>query len=132
MDNLAIIKVAFRIFRTTKLVWVFIVIKVLSAIVDQIIEFARNQRVLYCLLSPLYFATGVITVIATSGLIYLVYQVVNNKVFTFNEIWIYCRARFFRIIGLCLLFIPAIIVFLILYFVFLIMPRIRYYLGYWY
>lgn len=115
LNYIQIFKEAFRIFQTTKLVWVFGFISLLAVIAQPLFKFPSGVNFLVCLYLFIGLVIVLISVIAFGGLIYLIHQTTLNRNPGFGEVWLQGGQKLFRNIGFFLLTIPAILVVAFIY-----------------
>jgi hypothetical protein len=115
MNYLQILEESLRIFRTTKLAWVFGFIALLVTIPQPLSQSLRGDPFLVCIYLFVSLVIILISVTAYGGLIYLIYQTTLNRNPGFSEAWLHGGQKLFRNIGFALLITPVLIVALIIY-----------------
>lgn len=115
MDYVQILKESFRIFRSTKLILVFGFISLLPQLFSKL---ESENLFLVCIYLLVGLATVLVSVIASGGLIYSIYQRNLNKSLSFSEVWLQGRGKLFRNIGFFLLISPALLVAVPIYWIF--------------
>jgi hypothetical protein len=115
LNYIQILKESFRIFQTTRLVWVFGFISLLAEITQPLFKFPGGVNFLVCFYLFIGLVIVLISVIAFGGLIYLICQTTLNRNPGFGEVWLQGGQKLFRNIGFFLLTIPALLVHAFIY-----------------
>jgi hypothetical protein len=108
MNYKTIFSDTFRLFRESKLLWVFGVFAIVSEIVYRVSKYSIEKHptslILYLLLLiALYFSF-----LAEASLIYSTNQLFSKQNPTFSEVWDFCKARGKRIVGFYFVSFPLV------------------------
>ena len=100
MNYFEIIKDSIRIFRTTKIIWLFGFLALIPNIIGTMMDKSRLNINLDCaimliLLISLYFG-----IISQGGLVYLIHQKILNNEIAFKDAWVQSKKKIGSIIGL--------------------------------
>lgn len=115
LNYIQILIESFRIFQTTRLVWVFGFISFLIEIPQPLFKFPGGVNFLVCVYLFVGLVIALISVIANGGLIYLIHQTTLSRNPSFGEVWLQGGQKLFRNIGFFLLTIPALLVVYLIY-----------------
>ena len=123
MNYLQIFKDAIRLFRTSRLIWIFGIFSILPNLYHPIYQFAKGSFTLLCLAAAIGFALIPFSLIGEGGLIHITYQKLFDNNPNFSEAWLSGRTRIYRLIGVLLLSgLGYLILYLIFYFIGLQIP----------
>jgi hypothetical protein len=107
-----ILRDSLRLFRTTKLLWVFGFLSFLPLSLIQLL-YVPNNTILICLYSIVTWPILFVTFVASGSLIYVIHQALLNKTSAFSEAWHKGRSKILRVFVLMLvLSIPIVLLFL--------------------
>src|SRR5687767_7678428 len=103
MHYIQIVEDSFRLFRTTKLVWVFGFFTILTLLTSLIpTRFLSGNPIFDGLYLIVLLPLSFISLVGSGSLIYVIHQAFLNKTSTFVEAWRQGRLKIFRTIGLLL------------------------------
>jgi hypothetical protein len=99
MDYSQTIQDTIHILRTTKLVWVFGLLSLLTTITSSLARFVPDNLLFTFIYILASWAILCFSLVGVGGFIYVVYQKILGQNFTFSDIWFHSKTNFFTIIG---------------------------------
>jgi len=89
-----------RLFRESKLLWIFGTFALISEILIRVSVYSIGKHPISCIPYPLVLIAVYFSFLAKAGLIYSANQVVSNQSPTFSEVWDFCKKKAKIFIGL--------------------------------
>jgi len=97
-----------RLFRASKLLWIFGVFAIVSDVVNRISIYSIGKHPVSCIPYPLVLIAIYFSSIAVCGLIYSANQIASNQTSTFSEAWEFCKTKVKRVFWFYFLSIPLV------------------------
>ena len=114
MDYIQTFKESFKICRENKLIWLFNFLTSLFILINSIS--LPKLGFWACGFFIVDLAIAVVSLISMISMYYVIYQATLDNKSTFSSAWSIGRSRFFRIIGLMLIYVTVLIIFWVISF----------------
>ena len=109
MDYKTVFRDAFRLFRESKLFWIFGAIAVVSEFLYRVSIYSIGKHPIYCIPYPVLLLGIYFSLFAKAVIIYSTIQAVSRQTPTFSEVWHFCKAKMNGFVGFYLISIPLLI-----------------------
>lgn len=108
MNYKIIFRDTLRLFRESKLLWIFGAIAFVSEVIFRGSIYSIGKPPVPCIAYPLFFISLYFLLLAKCSLVYSTNQVLSEQKPTYSEVWGFCKTKVRRIAGLYFLSIPLV------------------------
>jgi hypothetical protein len=100
MNYRIILQDTLRLFRESKVLWIFGAIFFASEVVNRVSIYSIGEHPASCIPYPLVLVAVYFSLLAKVGLTYSVNRIMSNQILTFSEAWNFCKTKLKEVIGL--------------------------------
>jgi hypothetical protein len=99
MNHRIIFRDTLRLFRESKLLWIFGVLSIVSEVIYRGSAYSIGRHPISCIPYPLVLIAVYVSLLAKAGLVYSTYQTLTKQNSSFSEAWDFCKTKVNGVIG---------------------------------